>query len=184
MQYTIGSPRELPLQMAAELGRYRHRVFVEMLGWELQCENELEFDQFDRPDTRYVVSRDARGRINGCARLLPTTAPYLLRDVFPELMHGQPMPASPDVWELSRFAAVDLEQAEISPLMQMSSPIAVGLLRAALEAAAEQGARQVVTVSPLGIERLLRRAGFRARRAGPPVQIDGKSLFACCIEVL
>lgn len=183
MQIMIGSPRDLPQHFATELGRYRHRVFVQMLGWELQCEDGLEFDQFDRPDTRYVVSRDGAGRINGCARLLPTTSPYLLSEVFPALLRGQTIPTSSEIWELSRFAAVDLAHTGMSPLLQMSSPIAVGLLRAALEVAAEQGARQVITVSPLGIERLLRRAGFSARRAGPPMLIDGKTLFACWIDV-
>ncbi|MDT8998636.1 acyl-homoserine-lactone synthase [Paucibacter sp. APW11] len=184
MQIISASPRDMPKHMAKELARYRHRVFVEMLGWQMRCENGLEFDEFDRPDTRYVVSRDESGHINGCARLLPTTAPYLLSKVFPELMQGRAMPCSPEVWELSRFAAVGLSDAISSPMLQFSSPIAIGLLRAALEAAAEQGAHHVITVSPLGIERLLRRAGFRAERAAPPVTIDGKALFACWIPVI
>lgn len=183
MQIMTGCCDELPRSVAVELGRYRHRVFIEAMGWELQCEDGLEFDQFDRLDTRYVVSRDEEGRINGCARLLPTTGPYLLSEVFPQLLNGMAPPCSPDVWELSRFAAMDLCQGTVSPLSQCSSPIAVGLLRAALEAAAEQHAKRVITVSPLGIERLLRRAGFRAHRAGPPVIIDGRPLFACWIPV-
>jgi acyl homoserine lactone synthase len=183
MQIVTGSYDNLSRGLATELARYRHRVFVEMMGWELQCENGLEFDQFDRDDTRYVVSRDDDSRINGCARLLPTTAPYLLGDIFPQLLNGLAPPCSPDVWELSRFAAVDLAQASASPLGSYSSPVAVGLLKSALAAAAEQGATRVITVSPLGIERLLQRAGFRAYRAGPPVMVDGRALFACWIPV-
>ncbi len=33
------------------VARYRHKVFVERLGWQLRCENALEYDQFDRHDT-------------------------------------------------------------------------------------------------------------------------------------
>ncbi len=183
MWIMTGSCDDLSSGVTAELGRYRHRVFVETMGWELQCEDGLEFDQFDRFDTRYVVSRDEAGQINGCARLLPTTAPYLLAEVFPQLLNGLAPPRSLDVWELSRFAAMDLGAAGASPLSQWSSPIAVGLLQATLAAAAEQGATRVITVSPLGIERLLRRAGFRAHRAGPPVIVDGRPLFACWIPV-
>ena len=40
----------------------------------------------------------------GCWRLLPTTGPNMLKDTFPQLLHGHPAPHQTDVWELSRFA--------------------------------------------------------------------------------
>jgi N-acyl-L-homoserine lactone synthetase len=61
--------------------------------------------------------------------------------------------------------------------------VAVALLRATLHAAAQRGARWLITVSPLGVERLLRRAGFQAHRAGPPLIVDGQPIFACWIKV-
>ncbi len=62
---------------------YRYRVFVEYLGWELNCPNNEELDQFDKIDTAYVVAQDRESNIIGCARLLPTTQPYLLGEIFP-----------------------------------------------------------------------------------------------------
>ena len=59
--------------------------------------------------------------------MLPTTRPYLLDEVFPHLLHGIAPPHSPDVWELSRFAAMDFSVQASSALAQFSSPIAVGL---------------------------------------------------------
>jgi N-acyl-L-homoserine lactone synthetase len=84
---------------------------------------------------------------------------------------------------LSRFAAVDFSAGKTTALSQFSSPVAVGLLSAALRVAADRGAERLITVSPLGIERLLRRAGFRAHRAAPPCIVDGHPLFAALIEV-
>ncbi|WP_353326589.1 acyl-homoserine-lactone synthase [Chitiniphilus shinanonensis] len=165
------------------MARYRHRVFIEKLGWNLPCEHALEYDQFDRADTLYVLARDDDGQIVGTARLLPTTRPYLLADVFPELLNGMPAPASPEVWELSRFAAMDFSQADCGPLSQVSSRVAVALLNATLACAGEHGARRVVSVSPLGVERLLRKAGFCAHRLGPPVCVDGSPIFACLIPL-
>jgi N-acyl-L-homoserine lactone synthetase len=166
------------------MARYRHRVFVEMLGWPLQTrEQGLEFDQFDREDTMYVVARDACDDVVGTARLLPTTRPYLLRELFPQLLHGQPMPSTPRIWELSRFAAVDFGAANTTPMAQLSSPVAVGLLRETMRVAAAFGAERLITVSPLGVERLLRQAGFRAHRAAPPVLVDGHPVFACWIDL-
>lgn len=174
----------LPAGVYRGLASYRHEVFVEMLGWsDLATPERLERDQFDRDDTVYVLARDDKACINGCARLLPTVRPYLLAEVFPELLNGAAPPSSPDVWELSRFAAVDVSAA--SPVLrgQFSSPIAVALLRGVIETAANLGAKRLITVSPLGVERLLRHAGFRAHRAGPPLVVGGHPLFSCWIEV-
>lgn len=176
---TAGSLLGTYRQMAA----YRHKVFVEHLGWDLHAPDGLEQDQFDRPDTVYVVARDDEGEICGCARLLPTTHPYLLSEVFPQLLNGAAPPSSPDIWELSRFAAVDFNSTNPSPLRQMSSDITLALLRSAVECAAQHGAARLITVSPLGIERLLRNTGFTAHRAGPPMRVDGHMIFASWIEV-
>lgn len=178
-----GNALLLSNDMYNKVGQYRRKVFVETLGWALQTVDGRELDQFDRPDTLYLASRDDDGAINGCARLLPTDRPYLLGDIFPELMHGQPIPCSPDIWELSRFAAVDFNARGGSPLAQFSSGIAVQLLRQAIACAAKHGARRLITVSPIGIERLLRHTGVHAHRAGPPMIVDGHPIFACWIDV-
>ena len=56
-------------------------------------------------------------------------------------------------------------------------------MAASVACAAERGAQRLITVSPVGIERLIRRLGFQAHRAGPPMIIDGHAIFACWIEV-
>lgn len=182
MEITAGFTAHTAGKLVMQLASYRRKVFVERLGWELQVADGLEFDQFDRDDTVYVVAQDDAGLVTGCARLLPTIRPYLLGKVFPQLMHGQPTPHSPLIWELSRFAAMDLQAPAPKPSDQFSSPLAVGLLSASLRCAAQHGAQQVITVSPLGVERLLRKAGFRARRAGAPVKVGRHWLFACLID--
>lgn len=181
MQIVAGFRQTLHPELFDAMSRYRYRVFVEKLGWHLRCDDALEYDQFDRDDTMYVIAQGEDGDVVGTARLLPTTRPYLLGEVFPQLLNGQAAPAAPDIWELSRFAAVDFQARGSSPLRQFSSPTAVGLLRASLECAARQGARRVVTVSPTSVERLLRVAGFEAYRLGLPTIVDGAPLFACSI---
>ena len=180
MQIVSGVLRELPEGVPKRLAHYRYRVFVERLGWDLPAFDGQEKDQFDRPDTVYVVGQE-EGWVIGCARLLPSTRPYLLSEVFPQLLNGLTPPSSPEIWELSRFAAVDFDAKQTSPLGQFSSPIAVQLLKESLVCAASHGAKRLLTVSPLGVERLLRRAGFNCRRAGPPVLVDGFPVFACWI---
>ncbi len=182
MNVIAGATKDLTAELYQQVSQYRHRVFVEMLGWELNAQNGMEFDQFDHDNALYVVAQDDNGRVNGCARLLPTDQPYLLGEVFPQLLNGLPPPCTSDVWELSRFAAVDFAHRTSSAMGQFSSPIAIGLLQKSIEYAASQGARRIITVSPIGVERLLRRAGFRAHRAGPPMIVGGHPIFACWIE--
>jgi acyl homoserine lactone synthase len=181
MQTISSNSEEFTPEFEVAVAAYRHKIFIERLGWQLPVRDGLERDQFDRSDTIYVVARSDRGDICGCARLLPTTAPYLLGEVFPQLMNGLPAPSARDVWELSRFAAVEVEANLTTP--QDAAKMSKALLAAAVAIAAEHGAARLITVSPLGVERLLNRFGVNAHRAGPPVYVDGKPIYACWIEI-
>jgi acyl homoserine lactone synthase len=185
MRMQSGMKQTLPHPLYQQLGVYRHDVFIERLGWTLKVRDGLELDQFDRDDdTVYVVAQHDDGSISGCARLLPTVGPYLLSEVFPQLLNGLMPPSSPDVWELSRFAAVDLStKSGQGASAQYSSPVALALLRAAMDCAHQLGAKRLITVSPVGVERLLNRAGIAAHRAGPPMIVNGHALTACWIEL-
>ncbi len=183
MQMISGVAANLPRGMHHQLAKYRHKIFVEKLGWGLQTQHGIELDQFDRADTVYVIARDDQKRVSGCARLLPTHRPYLLGEIFPQLLNGMQAPCTEQVWELSRFAAVDLHNANAALSGQFSSPIAIALLHEAIACAAARGAKRLISVSPVGVERLLRKAGLKAHRAGPPLIVDGHAIFACWVEI-
>ncbi len=183
MEILTGNSRDLSSGVMTDLSRYRHKVFVEKLGWELKCTDGQELDQFDGPQARYVIGRNSNDAIIASARLLPTTQPYLLSEVFPYVLHGQPVPSSPEIWELSRFASVDFTlSAAPTVARKCEQSVAIELLRACMAYAATHGARRLITVSPIGIERLLQRAGIVMRRAGPPTLINGHPIFACWID--
>jgi acyl homoserine lactone synthase len=183
IQILIGRSSELPAGLDATLAQYRHKVFVERLGWQLPETGDLrqERDQFDRSDTIYVVARDPEGHICGCARLLPTTGPYLLGEVFPHLLAGQWVDGAPDVWELSRFAALSGDQgSEASPEGRTNARM---LFAAAVGCAAKHGIRRLISVTYISMERWLRRMGVHVHRAGPSAIIDGEPVCACWIEI-
>jgi N-acyl-L-homoserine lactone synthetase len=183
MRVISGASSGLPDGFFGRVAHYRHRVFVEQLGWHLDAQDGFESDQFDRTDTVYVAVEDEQGRIAGCARLLPTTQPYLLGEIFPQLLNGLSAPRDPCIWELSRFAAMDFNQPAAIPLAQFSSSATALLMRGAMACAAARGAERLITVSPVGIERLIRRLGIQAHRAGPPMRVGGHAIFACWIEL-
>lgn len=183
MEILAGRPGQLEARVLDNVERYRHKVFVETLGWDLVTEQGRERDQFDSDETIYLAARDESENIIGTGRLLPTTGPYLLGDVFPQLMGGAEVPRDARVWELSRFAAVDFTSPNAGALGQFSSEVTIALFHSALDVAEAHGAERIITVSPLGVERLLRRKGIQAHRAAPPMVVGGHPIFACWIDI-
>lgn len=178
LQFSSGTRQQLPPQLFEQMGHYRRAVFINQLGWELNTVNGMELDEFDGPDAVYVCSQDDEGNVNGVARLLPTTGPYLMEKVFPQLWAGNTLPCDPHIWELSRFAMVSPAKSEAVSLRQASAVAASTLLRQVIQAAKSNGAESLITVSPLGMERLLRVNGFRAKRAGLPSLWQGEAIIA------
>jgi acyl homoserine lactone synthase len=180
MRTTVHGDGRLPDGLDAALAQFRHQVFVEQLGWDLpSADGRFERDQYDRQDTIYIVARDESGTICGCARLLPTSRPYLLREVFSFLLAtDMPAPEASDVWELSRFAA------NLGTHGDESASWAVRpMLASVVECVAKLGARQLIGVTFLSMERLFRRIGIHAHRAGPAQRIDGRMVVACWIDI-
>lgn len=185
MKTIFGNKADMSDIAYRDLSAYRYEVFVNHLGWPLDCPVGMEQDQFDRSDTEYVWARQDDGAICGCARLLPTDRPYLLGEVFPVLMHGQPLPADASVWEVSRFATWAGGAARSEGGLDIEGDLMRTrlLAQAVLARAADLGAKRLITVSPHGMERLLRRVGVEARRSGPPVRWGDQLLIACWIDV-
>ena len=182
MEIIAGTVDTFSADVLFDMARYRHEVFVDKLGWKLHTRGRLELDEFDRKDTIYLIARDAAGEIVGTSRLLSTHRPYLLASVFPQLRGDTPPPCSPDIWELSRFAAGDGTRLGMGGEPHGWS-LALDMLSVAMRTVAKKGARRLLSASPVGLERVLRRARLSAHRVAPPVRVDGQLLFACLIDV-
>lgn len=95
--------RDFP-DLADRIYKFRHSFFVEHLGWEAcRKPDGRERDQFDSPHSIHIVGEE-QGEIISYARLLPTTRPHLVTDVYPEIMQGAPSPAGPRIYEWTRHA--------------------------------------------------------------------------------
>jgi acyl-homoserine lactone synthase len=86
-----------------EMHRLRKRVFVDRLGWDVPVANgEFEIDQFDGDAAEYFLVIDrASGALAGSVRLMPSTSPHLLGELFSFLCEGAP-PVGPHIWEITR----------------------------------------------------------------------------------
>lgn len=181
LNFLSGTSAELGHDVMCRLAKYRHKVFIQELGWSLPTTDDLELDEFDRPDTLYIVAIDHRNEVVGCGRLLPTSGSYLLGDVFPSLMGGAPLPCADHIWELSRFAiSVSRNEAfSAEDAWNCTCRLMAEIIRFAIY----QGADRLIAFSVLGNERLLRRMGVNVHRAAPPQIIEGKPTLPFWIEI-
>lgn len=165
----------------AEMHRLRFRVFKQRLDWDVSAAGEMERDQYDELSPIYLLQRGDKGELAGCVRLLPTTGPTMLRDTFSVLLHGEPMPCDPGIWETSRFALDQRHVASVGAggVATATYELLVGLLEFGLA----NGIRQIVTVTDARMERILRRANWPLQRLGDPVVIGDTRALAGTVDI-
>ena len=158
----------------------RHRVFCERLGW-VNAKGSEEKDVFDNLSPIYIIDQQEDGSVTACVRLLPTTGPNMLRDVFPQLLHGAAAPEREDWMESSRFA-VDTEALMAKGKHELCLT-SFRLFLAMIEFGLSPGLSAIVTVTDLKIERLVRMAGWPTQRLGEPVKVGDVMAVAIAGEV-
>jgi acyl homoserine lactone synthase len=157
----------------------RAKVFKDRLGWEVPIMSGMEIDGYDALEPLYMMIREpGAGPLRGCWRLLPTEGPYMLKDSFAQLLHGQDAPHDERIWELSRFAIETDGDGRFG-----FSEITMESIGEIISHGYHAGIDQYVTVTTTAIERLLRRAGVVTRRFGAPLQIGVEQAVALYVDI-
>jgi acyl homoserine lactone synthase len=160
--YASFFPREIDAMF-----RSRAETFRERLGWEVEVENGYERDRFDDANPLYLVSVDPdTERYWGSLRLLPTTGPNMLRDVFMQLLDDDETVESATIWESSRICAVPIEGQPDRGRAGVNYVLAE-LIAGIGEVAQLAGLTQIVSVFDARVFRILRSMGV-------PIEIIGK----------
>jgi N-acyl-L-homoserine lactone synthetase len=165
-----------------EMHRLRYRVFKERLAWTVTTQGDLEIDDFDAGSPVYLLHRRCdNSRIEGCVRLLPSTGPTMLRDVFSALADGRAVAATSAVWESSRFAVdtSDTAHATRGGLAGTTYELFAGMIEFGLY----RKLIAIVTVTDTRMERILRRANWPLRRIAEPRVVDGTLALAGYLEI-
>jgi acyl homoserine lactone synthase len=88
--------------------RLRARVFCDRLGWDVEVARGQERDKYDDEAPVYLIYTDDDGReVKGSLRLLPTTGPTLLADLFSDTVPDAVHLSAPTIWECTRFCLDD-----------------------------------------------------------------------------
>ncbi|UWR06037.1 acyl-homoserine-lactone synthase [Ruegeria sp. B32] len=141
-----------------EMFKLRARVFGDRLGWEVNIQDGREFDQFDSLNPAHVVSINDEGDVVGCMRLLQTTGPHMLADVFSSILDGEPPIRSAQVWEATRFC-VDTKRLGRGRGKNSVSYVTSEVMIGSFEYAQEAGVLDSVAVIDPVMNRVLQRSG-------------------------
>ncbi len=84
--------------------RLRKKVFADRLGWDVAVSGPIERDRYDDLHPAYLLWCDETGRhLYGSVRLMPTTGPTLLYDVFRQTFPHSCDLSAPGIWEGTRM---------------------------------------------------------------------------------
>lgn len=175
-----GIDRDLHPRLMDEMFRMRAEVFAGRLGWDVIVTDGREIDRFDAEAPLYLFSlNDETEELQGAVRLLPTTGPYMLRDVFSVLVPGG-APESPLIWESSRFAVnpgmlTAGERAEANHIVNRTT---IELLCGIIEVCQKAGVEHIVSVFDARMARIFRSADCPFEIIGTPTRIGKTMTYA------
>lgn len=175
-----GAERDRHPTLIDEMFRMRAAVFADRLEWDVIVTDGREVDRFDTEDPLYLLSLDNRtGALQGAVRLLPTTGPNMLRDIFPVLVPGG-APESPLIWESSRFAVNPAafnpcERAEANHVVNRTT---IELLCGIVEVCQRAGIEHVVSVFDARMARIFRSIHCTFEVIGTPTRIGRTMTYA------
>jgi len=140
--------------------RGRAAVFRDKLGWDVSVTDGRESDAYDEANPLYLVSRDpGDGRVAGSIRLMPTTGPTLMRDVFADVFDEDVDLVSATIWEATRFCVHPDAPRRLSPkrMHLATCELAIAMCEIGLAA----GLTQYIGVFEQRMERVYARIGWK-----------------------
>lgn len=158
-----------------EMHRVRKFIFKDRMGWDLDISNEgLEVDNYDLPETVYILARDHRKRVSGVWRMLPSTSPSMIRDLWPDFLDDFPMPQNFQTWEVSRFGVHSYEKDRRKSVLNFND-ITAKLITGLVTVCNMAGIRDIYTMYNPQVGRAVSRTGFVASETSLEIPVEGKA---------
>ena len=149
-----------------QLFRLRKRVFADQLGWDVRVVGGLERDEYDGLDPVYLIWCDEEHtKVYGGMRLMPTTGPTLLYDVFRETFPDGANLSAPGIWEGTRMCIDDIALAKDRPEATGARGFCL-MLVALCEVALAHGIHTMISNYEPHMKRLYKRAGAKVHELG------------------
>jgi acyl-homoserine lactone synthase len=153
--------------------RFRHALFVDRLRWE-ECRrpDQREIDQFDGPGCIHLVRMDQEV-VTAYSRLLPTTRPHLLSEVYPHIVQRGPAPRGPGIYEWTRCGTLPSRR---EGRVGIIDPATADIFVSVAETAAARGIEGLLAQThPILVNRLMS-CGWDVEPLGLPTKFQGHSI--------
>lgn len=180
-----GVDRHFHPDLFEQMFRMRTAVFADRLGWDVAVVDGREVDRFDAEDPLYLLCVDELAEeLKGAVRLLPTTGPNMLKDVFSVLVPDGVV-ESPLILESSRFAVnPELVVGRVrQDANQVVNTTTVELLCGLVEAAQVAGVEHIVSVFDARMARIFRAVDCPYEIIGVPTRIGRTMTYAGLFEI-
>lgn len=146
--------------------RLRKRIFADRLGWNVPVSGPWERDRYDDHDPAYLLwCDDNLGQLYGSVRLMPTTGPTLLYDVFRDTFPDGCSLIAPGIWEGTRLCIDDEALRRDLPGLSLRHAFS-RLLLALCEVALDNGIDTLIANYEPHMRSMYRRAGVSFKELG------------------
>lgn len=157
-----------------DMHRVRTKIFRDRMGWDVDVNDmELEVDDYDLPETVYVLHLDQNHRVTGTWRFLTTDQPSMIRNIWPQYTQSLPIPSSPSMCETSRFG-VHCETENRSERQKQVNLATAEMLVALIDTCILCGITDMYTLYNVKIKRLLERIGFKPTQVSDVIDLEGE----------
>jgi len=168
--------RHLYVAELEDFFRARHAIYVEEKQWRDDDGSGMEIDQFDTDEATYMIGIVDDQVMTG-TRLLPTTEPHMLSEVFPHSCNFTGVPRQPDVAEWTRGFIVP------SFREKGHGPIKGQFCGTVMEYCLNEGITRIGGIQDLYWLPLWKRFGWTVRQIGNPILIDDRWCVAAYFDV-
>ena len=155
-----------------QMFQMRARVFHDRLRWNVTVVEGRERDKYDNDGPVYLIYTDDRMReVKGSLRLLPTTGPTLLADIFSDTLPAGVHLIAPTIWECTRFCLDDRSLAS-GPGYQLLLD-STALIAGSFEVAMRAGIETIIGNFDSSMLRLYRQLGCEVEVLGSTLRYGG-----------
>ncbi|OYW53110.1 MAG: hypothetical protein B7Y80_17705 [Hyphomicrobium sp. 32-62-53] len=164
-----GSTRHL-----LDMHRVRTKIFRDRMGWDVDVNAmELEVDDYDLPETIYILHLDQNEHVTGTWRFLTTDQPSMIRNIWPDYTKTLPIPHSSTMCETSRFG-VHSETENRAERQKQVNLATAEMIIALIDTCRLCGITDMYTLYNIKIKRLLERIGFKPAEVSAIIDLEGE----------
>lgn len=164
-------------ELMDQMFRLRKDVFADQLGWDVPVIGDYEKDHYDNCHPVYLMwCDDTATELYAVVRLLPTTGPTLLYDVFRKTFPNVVSLEAPGIWEATRMC-MDMDKIKRDHSDMASGQASALMLLTMCETGIAHGIHTMISNYEPQMQRIYRRSGATFVELG---RADGYGKYPVC----